>query len=143
MRWSTRFCVTLAKPLNLFGGLVAGSGHESLHLADRFGQIRQRGVEIGPAVVEHAGERGEPVLELHDLLLAVAQRGDEGLQILDDVDDVAAAVGEDPATPDSWASVCRSLSPLPSNALAALSMNRDDRRCRTRCWSDPTPLPGA
>ena len=37
-------------------------------------------------------------------------------------------------TPDSWASVCRSLSPLPSIALAALSMNRDTdgaghRRC--------------
>ena len=27
------------------------------------------------------------------------------------------------AAPDSWASVCRSLAPLPSSAFAALSMN--------------------
>ncbi len=87
----------VGEPLDLLGGLVAGAGDEALRLADDLGQVRQRGVEVGPAVVEHAGQRREPVLELHDLVVAVAQRGDEGLQVLDGVDDVAAAVGENPA----------------------------------------------
>ena len=89
----------VGQPGNLLAGLVAGSGDESLHLADRGRQIGQRRVQLGSAVVDHAGERGQPVVELHDLDVAVAQRGDEGLQILDDVDDVAAAVGEDPPHP--------------------------------------------
>ena len=37
-------------------------------------------------------------------------------------------------TPDSWASVCRSLSPLPSSALAALSMNRPTDVPDTPLW---------
>ena len=86
----------VGQPLNLFGGVVTTSRDESLHLADRCRQICQRRVQIGPAVVEQAGQRGEPVVELHDLLVAVAQRGDDGLQVLDDVDDVAAATGQDP-----------------------------------------------
>ena len=89
----------IGQPGNLLAGLVAGAGDESLHLADRRRQISQRRVQVGFAVVDHAGERGQAVVELHDLDVAVAQRADEGLQVFDDVDDVAAAVGEDPAHP--------------------------------------------
>ena len=55
---------------------------------------------------------------MHDLLLAVAQRRDEDLQVLDDVDDVAAAVGEDP---------CRHRTAGPASAAAS-------RRCRPARW---------
>ena len=89
----------IGQPGNLLAGLVASPGDESLHLADRRRQIGQRRVQIGFAVVDHAGERGQAVVELHDLNVAVAQRADEGLQVFDDVDDVAAAVGEDPGHP--------------------------------------------
>ena len=75
--WSTRFWVTLVNRWNLLGGLVAAAGDEPLHLADRGRQIVQRGIQVGPAAVEHAGEGREPVLELNDLGVAVAQRRDE------------------------------------------------------------------
>ena len=89
----------IAQSGNLLAGLVAGFGDESLHLAHCRRQIGQRRVQVGFAVVDHAGQGGQPVVELHDLDVAVAKCGDEGLQILDDVDDVAAAVGEDPPHP--------------------------------------------
>lgn len=67
----------------------------------------------------------EPVLELDDLGVAVAQRRDEGRQILDDVDDVAAAVGQDAPDPrETWPSVWRSLSPLPASASAGMGTSR-------------------
>ena len=53
-------------------------------------QVRQRRVQIGPAVVHDTGQTCQPILEHDDLLLAVAQCADEDLQVLDDVDDVAA-----------------------------------------------------
>ena len=86
----------VGQPLNLFGGLVPAAPRRSAAPRDRDGQVGQRRVQVGPVVVQHAGQGREPVLELNDLFLAVAQRADEGLQVLDDVDDVAAAVGEDP-----------------------------------------------
>ena len=89
----------VGQPLQLLGGFVASAGDEPLHLADRHRQIRQRRIEVGSAVVDHGAQGREPVLELHDLLIAVAQCADEVLQVLDDVDDVAAAVGQDPADP--------------------------------------------
>ena len=88
--------MTLPSSLNLFGGLVPGAFDETLRLADDVGQVLQRGIEVGPAVVDHACQRREPVLELHDLVVAVPKRGDEGLQVGDRVDDVPAAVGQDP-----------------------------------------------
>ncbi len=87
----------IGQPRNLFAGLVACPGDEALHLADRRRQIGQRRVQVGFAVVDDAGERGQAAVELLNLHVAVAQRADEGLQVFDDVDDVAAAVGEDPA----------------------------------------------
>ncbi len=81
---------------DLLGGLFAAACDEALHLADRDREVRQRRVQVGPAVVHHAGQTGQPVLEHDDLLLAVAQRADEDLQVLDDVDDVAAAFGKNP-----------------------------------------------
>ena len=53
----------VGQPLDLLGGLVPAARDEALHLADRDRQIGQRRVEIGPAVVEHAGQRRQPVLE--------------------------------------------------------------------------------
>ena len=81
---------------DLLGRLLATACDEALHLADRDRQVGQRRVQIGPAVVHHAGQTGQPVLEHDDLLLAVTQCADEDLQVLDDVDDVAAAFGENP-----------------------------------------------
>ncbi|ETA90487.1 hypothetical protein O982_25640 [Mycobacterium avium 10-5581] len=45
-------------------------------------QIGQRRVQVRLAVIDDAGERGQSVVELHDLDVAVAQRADEGLQVL-------------------------------------------------------------
>ncbi len=41
----------VAEPLNLLGGLVPGARNEALHLTQRDRQVRQRPVQIGPAVV--------------------------------------------------------------------------------------------
>ena len=86
----------VAESLDLLGGLVAATGNEPFDVADRTGQVGQGAVKFRAAVVEHAAHRGEAILERHDLIVTVPQCGDEGLQVLDNVDDVAAAVGEDP-----------------------------------------------
>ena len=69
----------VGQPLQLFSGLVPIFGNKSLHLADRNRQIRQRRIEIGSAVVDDAAQSCQPVFELHDLLIAVPERGDEVL----------------------------------------------------------------
>jgi hypothetical protein len=79
---------------DLFRHLVPTAGDESLHLAECNRQVGQGRVQIGPAVVHDAGQTGQPVLEHDDLFFAVAKCGHECLQVLDDVDDVAAAFGE-------------------------------------------------
>ena len=65
----------VGQSLDLFGGLVPAARDESLSSrrrpSDRLVSAR---VQIGSAVVQDAGQRGEPVLELHDLVVAVAQR---------------------------------------------------------------------
>ena len=107
----------VGQPLELFGRLVAAARDETPHVADCGRQVRQRRTQIG-LVVHHAGQGGEPVLELDDLLVAVTQCGDEGLQVLDDVDDVAAAVGQDSTQPREF-----------GEGLDATS-----RRCRPSRW---------
>ena len=89
----------IGQPLDLSGCLVPGALNETRCVADDVGQILQRGVQVRPAVVYDAGQRGEPVLELHDLFVAVTQGGDERLQIGDGARYVTAAVGQDPSHP--------------------------------------------
>ena len=75
----------VGQTLDLFGGRGARARDESLDLDDRHRQVVQRAVQIRSAVVEHAGQRRQPILELHDLGVAALQRRDEYLQVLDDV----------------------------------------------------------
>ena len=81
--------------LNLLRRLSATVGDELSYLSDDVGDIGQRGIEIGAAAVEHAGECREPILELNDLLATVAESGDKGLKVLDHGDDVGTTRGQD------------------------------------------------
>ena len=87
----------VTESFDLFGCLIATARDEPLHVHHGARQIRQRAVQIRSAVVEHAADGGEAILELDDLDVAVPQCGNERLQVRDDVDDVSAAVGEDAA----------------------------------------------
>ena len=93
----TRFCGDVDQAAHLFRRAVAAACHESLDLTHCLGKVDQCGIQITTATVQHAAQRGEAVLELHDLLVAVLEDGHESLQIADDFGDVPAAVGDDPA----------------------------------------------
>ena len=120
----------IAETVHLFGGLPAAAGDEPLHLDHRAGQVGQRGVQIRPAAVDHTGQAGQPILELDDLGVAVPQHRHEGLQVLDDLDDVAAAVGEDPAQPGQLPDRLAQFHPVAVECVGGAVDEPPHRRCR-------------
>ena len=85
----------VGQPLNLFAGLVAGAGDKPLHVPtatiDPSERSRGRTVSLSTLVSVAKWPWNSTIC-----WPAVTQSADERLEVLQDVDDVAAAVGQNP-----------------------------------------------